>query len=342
VETPGRGLSFSAVLSVVWVPGTGEGGEPHVKQAVRALSFAFWVALPALGATEFQVRRVYEETRNSPPAERIERLSAVFLGDPYQLGPLGEGAQGKYDRDPLWRFDTFDCTTYVETVLALAAAPRWMDFFSEMDRIRYRGGTVSYTTRNHFTDADWIPNNIHAGYLLDASEAVAGGHAALAEANVDKNGWYQRMGPDAIQVPDLTDPEKQALLEQLHQEGVGIAVERVKLPYVALDQLYEADGTVKNPEIWARIPSVAVLNIVRPGWNPGGGTEMNVSLQGWALRRDGVLYFRHASGPGEPRKVVDVPLQEYLKKFLGSPTMKGISLQALGPHYTFATIGPWN
>src|SRR5690606_32543867 len=52
--------------------------------------------------------------------ERVDKLSSIFLGSDYVGDPLGEGESGVYDRDPLYRFDAFDCTTYVETVLALS------------------------------------------------------------------------------------------------------------------------------------------------------------------------------------------------------------------------------
>ena len=39
-----------------------------------------------------------------------------FLGAPYMNSPLGEDVAP--DSDPLIRFDAFDCTTFVETVLA--------------------------------------------------------------------------------------------------------------------------------------------------------------------------------------------------------------------------------
>ena len=52
-------------------------------------------------------------------AQRIDAISAQFLGKPYLLGALGEGEQGYYDSSPLYRTDAFDCETYVDTVLAL-------------------------------------------------------------------------------------------------------------------------------------------------------------------------------------------------------------------------------
>ena len=56
----------------------------------------------------------------TPIAERIDFLTQLFLGKPYILGAQGEGKQGEFDQSPLYRFDGFDCVTYVNNILALA------------------------------------------------------------------------------------------------------------------------------------------------------------------------------------------------------------------------------
>ena len=54
-----------------------------------------------------------------PFNQSIDLTSAYFINTPYKLGPLGEGPEGLFDQDPLYSFDVFDCTTFVETVMAL-------------------------------------------------------------------------------------------------------------------------------------------------------------------------------------------------------------------------------
>ena len=58
--------------------------------------------------------------RNKPLGERIKAHSESWMGRPYTDGPLGEA--GGPDQDPMLRFDTFDCLTFVEEVLALSLA----------------------------------------------------------------------------------------------------------------------------------------------------------------------------------------------------------------------------
>ena len=75
----------------------------------------------------------------------------AFLGAPYANSPLGEEIAP--DTDPLIRFDAFDCTTFVETVLANGD-------IRKLNRIRYQNGNVGFLNRNHFIETDWLHNNL--------------------------------------------------------------------------------------------------------------------------------------------------------------------------------------
>ena len=73
-----------------------------------------------------------------------------FIGAPYINSPLGEEVAP--DTDPLIRFDAFDCTTFVETVLANGDVDK-------LNRIRYQDGNIGFLNRNHFIESDWLQNN---------------------------------------------------------------------------------------------------------------------------------------------------------------------------------------
>ncbi len=243
--------------------------------------------------------------RSSPLARRIEDHSARFLGRPYVLGPLGEGPSGAYDKDPLYRFDVFDCTTFVETVMALSLAKDFGDFERLMNLIRYKDGVVSYVARNHFTDADWIANNVSAGLLRDITQTVAGKkRVEVATAVVDKAGWYRKMKLN---------------------EGQDIKPETVSLPYVGLDSIFTADGGI-DWGLLDRIPSGAVGNVVRPNWDLTKeiGTRMNVSHQVLMIRKNGRLLVRQATSVAK-KQVVDMDVIEFLRPLLQSSTIKGVN-----------------
>ncbi len=72
-----------------------------------------------------------------------------------------------------------------------------------------------------------------------------------------------------------------------------------------------------------------MVEIVRPNWNLHDkiGTNLDISHMGFSVRKNGVLYFREASLID--KKVIDIPLADYLKNYLHSPTVKGIHLEQI-------------
>ncbi len=151
--------------------------------------------------TENQAYALIHWAREGSVVDRIDRLTSYFVDQQtsYVDGPLGEGVEGDYNQKPLYRFDLFDCTTFVEMVLALAytrpeSIKEDLSAFEEMVKlIRYGNGESSFLTRNHFPSADWIPNNtVGNGLLRDVSHEVSlWGYGAVSLALIDKQGWYQ-------------------------------------------------------------------------------------------------------------------------------------------------------
>lgn len=269
----------------------------------------------------------------SPFADKLDQVSAKFIDRPYKLDPLGEGESGKYDTDPLERFDAFDCTTYVETMMALALADDESAFKKILRGIRYKNGVVSYPTRNHFPEADWIPNNAQAGILRDiSSEVAAGFRLDLASAVIDKQAWYEHMELDKINLPTASLSERENLLGQLKREGRGAIREVSELPYIHLETLFAPNGEA-NAGLFDRIPSGSIVNIVRPNWDlvEKTGTHLNISHQGLVFKKNGELFIRHASSSG--RRVMEQSLIQYLRAFIGHSTIKGINLlEVKGPN----------
>ena len=59
-----------------------------------------------------------------------------------------------------------------EHVLALSISDSWDNFFNNLMHIRYKDGLIGMKTRNHYTMADWLPEN---SWLLDDVSAKVGG-----------------------------------------------------------------------------------------------------------------------------------------------------------------------
>jgi hypothetical protein len=103
---------------------------------------------------------------HSSAASRIDALSRHFLGRPYQPNPLiGSAHTAEVFTASL---DSFDCVTYLETVLALSCARNVDDFAERLRKIRYERGSVQWQRRNHYMTL-WIRNNARAGLLRPVS-----------------------------------------------------------------------------------------------------------------------------------------------------------------------------
>ncbi|MFT2109868.1 N-acetylmuramoyl-L-alanine amidase-like domain-containing protein [Marinomonas sp. 2405UD68-3] len=257
---------------------------------------------------------------------KMENLSAALLGASYEDGSLGEGEQGKYDKDPLIRFDVFDCTTYIETVLAGAMSPSVNEFMPNLMKLRYKNGEVSFVARNHFPSKDWIPNN--QDKLMDVTAQVAGDDLTIAKTVIDKPAWYSTMKADRLQCDDDSSDACQTLLSQLHAEGRAFRPESVEMPYVPLTALY-LDTTNVNQALLDRIPSGSIINMVRPDWNIRKwiGTNMNVSHQSIAIRKGNQLFLRHASQTN--KRVEDVGFLNYFAQYDAKSSLKGFNVQVL-------------
>jgi hypothetical protein len=135
---------------------------------MTALVLAALLAAP-LG--ERQLETAIEEAQRHPEiADRIEQISRLFLGTPYGQYPLGEGSG--LEPQPRWRADMVDCQTYVETVLAMANAKNLAQAKALLDDIRYRAPPISFSSRNHFTEAQWLPANEAKGYLIEETSEI--------------------------------------------------------------------------------------------------------------------------------------------------------------------------
>ena len=86
------------------------------------------------------------------------------MGAPYVISLLGEGMG--VDPDPRMRFDAFDCTTFVETVLALSFAVDLPSAELRLDHIRYQGGELGFCSGDIFRRRNGFLM-IQAGYFED-------------------------------------------------------------------------------------------------------------------------------------------------------------------------------
>jgi len=116
-----------------------------------------------------------KSVENLTITERMSFYSEMFLGMPYGLTCVGDGPYALYDTKPLLTFDTTNCMVFCEDVLALSISDSYENFFNNLQQIRYKDGIIGMKTRNHYTMADWLPEN--SWLLHDVAKEVAGSKA---------------------------------------------------------------------------------------------------------------------------------------------------------------------
>lgn len=103
-----------------------------------------------------------------------------YLGAKYIADPLGEAKLP--DSDPLIRTDAFDCTTFVETVLAGGDV-------NSLTKIRYKDGEIGFLNRNHFIETDWLQNNSN----LVKNVSAKYGETSIRKVTIDKQNWLKKV-----------------------------------------------------------------------------------------------------------------------------------------------------
>lgn len=163
-----------------------------------------------------------------------------WLGAPYMSSPLGDVAPP--DDGPLIRYDAFDCTTFVETVLADGR-------LDKLNQIRYKNGQIGFLNRNHFVETDWLPNNSN---LL---ENVSGHYdcAKIRRVYIDKSAWFK-----TVHNMDVVVPAQWVDLEYVPYECVRDVV--IDAPMVVL---FIADNPKNRDKIGTDI-AVVHMGVVMP------------------------------------------------------------------------------
>jgi hypothetical protein len=273
------------------------------------------------------------------PLEKLTAAAAAFLEQPYFFEPLGEGKEGQYDQSPLYRTDIFDCVTYLDTVLALFNSTNLLTYQQNMMQIRYKNSIQQYQQRTDwFTDLEWLPNVRQIGWVHDiTSEMIPFTHQSfIAKTIIDKPRWYEVKAMRALRLLKIPDAEQlEALLMNLRNEGRAFQAEPSEITYIPSDQLIDADGNPDAP-LFRQIPSGTVVVFVRADWQirdkfkdyPNGyGTNLNVCHVGLLLWIDDTLMLFNACGTD--KKVLSIPLADYLKRHLTINRIDGIHLEKI-------------
>lgn len=236
----------------------------------------------------------------STTTEKIAVYSGLALGTPYARDCLGEGTEGRWDKDPLIDFTRVDCLTFCEQILALAISTDYNDTFKNLQKIRYRNGTIGFNTRNHFVMADWITNN--QWLLKNATEEHCSLLCKEMIKTIDRRNFAASKGcADTNGFPPA---------------------ERVEIHYLPKHHLLSRASGLKGSEIM-------VLITTREG--------IFASHLGFIVRKDdGSLVFRHASSLHN--KVIDEPLEQLSRRMLEDQEIAGSVVFAVRNNFIIPAV----
>lgn len=228
----------------------------------------------------------YVDVKDS--GERILEIGKEFLGTPYVAHTL----EGKTEMLTV-NLDELDCTTFVETVMALSytAGERrtsWRDYVYNLERIRYRNGKLDgYASRLHYI-SDWIIDNSYRGNFVEVTNRLPL-HSYMVK-NIDF------MSAHRSSYPALADS---VTFEKIKNTEVGYRNHRY--PYIKSRDLYS-----KSVKESLRDGDVVALTC--------NLKDLDVSHMGIIVKKDGEPYLMHASSSNGKVEITKVPLCEFMKR----------------------------
>ncbi len=224
-------------------------------------------------------------------AARIAAFSERALDTPYAADSLGEGSGAACDSDPLIDLGRADCVTFCEQILALSISGHYDEVFRNLRRIRYRGGIISFATRNHFVMADWLPSN--QWLLNDITGEIGGTACQEMTKSIDRKGFAAARG--CADAADWPQPQ------------------RMSIRYIPTRHLPATAARMKGSEI-------LVLITAKEG--------IFASHLGFIIKAgDGSTLFRHASSIHQ--KVVDEPIEHLYRRIAQDRQTAGFALIAV-------------
>lgn len=219
-----------------------------------------------------------QPSRKLPLDSLLQKTAHFFLESPYVAHTLELGGEEAL----VVNLRQFDCTTFVETVLALtrtarAENPNFDTFLGELLQIRYRDGKLEdYTSRLHYT-TDWIRNN-------ETKELVENISAVLSGVLEEKEITFMTAHRDAYKQLKNDVPlfEKMRQVEnKINQQGGFFYLPKMKIPTAA-----------------SEIPHMSMVAFTT------SIKGLDVTHMGFAYHDNGRLTFIHASS-SQKKVVVD-------------------------------------
>ncbi|RAK00346.1 uncharacterized protein DUF1460 [Larkinella arboricola] len=232
----------------------------------------------------------------STPAQTAVAISKSFQGRPYE----GNTLDGNESEQLVVDFQAFDCTTFLETTLALALARHQLTnekdtaqfsrlFRENLTRIRYRNGQIDgFASRLHYF-SEWLIDNEQKGIVQDVTGLIGG-------IRVKKPISY--MTQYTYKYPQLSNP---AIRKQIAK--VELAISQQQYWFIPKQQIPKIEKCLQDGDI-------IMLTAARPGLD-----MKHVGMVIWQTDEDGIrrAHLLHASSQYGEVAISEQPLVDYIK-----------------------------
>ncbi len=235
-----------------------------------------------------------DDFEKMPLSEVIVQVGQFFYDKPYVAHTLEVGKAEKL----VVNLREFDCTTYVENVLALSYCLKsghceFQNYIDHLRTLRYRNGELDgYPSRLHYF-SEWLKNNQEKGLIKVISNEIGDGkfnsEVGFMSANAEK---YDRLSGNAEYIQKIREAENR--------------VSAYDWKYISAEHLDRISDKIKNGDIIAFCSSIEGLDVAHTAL---------------ALHTTDGLFFMHASMSGDKVMLSDQSLKDYM---LGRDNVYGI------------------
>ena len=213
------------------------------------------------------IKWLKEASALSKDSCRTLHFAKQMLGVPYVAGTL----DGNEEEQLVVRTEALDCTTFVETVLALFVADKreerdFEGFKKALIQVRYRDGNLNgYASRLHYF-SDWIRNNEQMGFVKECTSETA--CAQPKELWLDFMTTHVKSYQPMMKKPSLL--AEIASVEKKWQDIVVAYIPKEKF------NLSSDDLKIKNGDILAITTNIKGLDVVHVGFSFWIGEKLHL------------------------------------------------------------------
>lgn len=226
----------------------------------------------------------FSDSINKTTGALIAETGLFFLNTPYVASTL----EGHSPEKLVVNLRSFDCTTFLESVMALTLTLKQQGDFEcychNLEKLRYRDGIRDgYLSRLHYF-SEWIVNNQKKGMINDVTKKMKG-KKIYFNLNFMSTHYqaYKALAANVAWIPSIQKREEY--------------LRSIPFFYLPKAEVCKKTGMIKNGDLLAITTAIEGLDI---------------SHVGIAYKKEGVIHLIHASATEKKVVISTMSLADYL------------------------------